>query len=192
MTVKDWYDVKDMRSTGGNDVAYAMDAAPRDATVVRQVREKGAIVFGVSIAAEVTHLANGPETPKRNFVGGGGSIRSSWAGHVCNPYDTERSAGPSSGGAGASVAANLATCSICETTSGSCREPAGQNAAVSFVTTKGLTSEDGTATAQHINHRSGAICRTLGRRRTRCRRHEGGGRAFHTIRATCSPRFRRL
>ncbi len=162
MTVKDWYDVKDMRSTGGNDVAYAMDAAPRDATVVRQVREKGAIVFGVSIAAEVTHLANGPETPKRNFVGGGGSIRSSWAGHVCNPYDTERSAGPSSGGAGASVAANLATCSICETTSGSCREPAGQNAAVSFVTTKGLTSEDGTATAQHINHRSGAICRTLG------------------------------
>ncbi|MGE3332446.1 MAG: amidase family protein [Rhodospirillaceae bacterium] len=162
MTVKDWYDVKDMRSTGGNDVAYAMDAAPRDSTAVRQVREKGAIIFGVSIAAEVTHLASGPETPRRNFVGGGGSIRSSWAGHVCNPYDTERSAGPSSGGAGASVAANLATCSICETTSGSCREPAGQNAAVSFVTTKGLTSEDGTATAQHINHRSGAICRTLG------------------------------
>ncbi|MCC6912892.1 MAG: amidase [Rhodospirillaceae bacterium] len=162
VTVKDWYDVKDMRSTGGNDVAYAMDAAPRDSTVVRQVREKGAIVFGVSIAAEVTHLASGPETPKRTFLGGGGSIRSSWAGHVCNPYDTERSAGPSSGGAGASVAANLATCSICETTSGSCREPAGQNAAVSFVTTKGLTSEDGTATAQHINHRPGAICRTLG------------------------------
>ncbi len=162
MTVKDWYDVKDMRSTGGNDVAYAMDPAPRDSTVVRQVREKGAIIFGVSIAAEVTHIASGPETPRRSFVGGGGSIRSSWAGHVCNPYDTERSAGPSSGGAGASVAANLATCSICETTSGSCREPAGQNAAVSFVTTKGLTSEDGTATAQHINHRSGAICRTLG------------------------------
>lgn len=162
MTVKDWYDVKDMRSTGGNDVAYAMDAAPRDSTAVRQVREKGAIIFGVSIAAEVTHIASGPETPRRNFVGGGGSIRSSWAGHVCNPYDTERSAGPSSGGAGVSVAANLATCSICETTSGSCREPAGQNAAVSFVTTKGLTSEDGTATAQHINHRSGAICRTLG------------------------------
>jgi Asp-tRNA(Asn)/Glu-tRNA(Gln) amidotransferase A subunit family amidase len=162
MTVKNWYDVKDMRSTGGNDVAYAMDAAPRDSTVVRQVREKGAIIFGVSIAAEVTHLASGPETPRRSFVGGGGSIRSSWAGHVCNPYDTERSAGPSSGGAGASVAANLATCSICETTSGSCREPAGQNAAVSFVTTKGLTSEDGTATAQHINHRPGAICRTLG------------------------------
>ncbi len=162
MTVKDWYDVKDMRSTGGNDVAFAMDAPPRDSTVVRQLREKGAIIFAVSIAAEVTHTAPGPEKAAKVFVGGGGTIRSSWAGHVCNPYDTERSAGPSSGGAGAAVAANLATCSVCETTSGSCREPAGQNAVASFATTKGLTSEDGSMTAQHINHRPGAICRTLG------------------------------
>jgi Asp-tRNA(Asn)/Glu-tRNA(Gln) amidotransferase A subunit family amidase len=161
-TVKNWYDVKDMRSTGGNDVAFAMDAPPRDSTVVRQVREKGAIIYGISIAAEVTHLGNGPEKAAKSFIGGSGQIRGSWSGHVCNPYDTERSAGPSSGGAGAAVAANLATCSICETTSGSCREPAGQNATASFVTTKGLTSEDGSATAQWLNHRSGAICNTLG------------------------------
>ena len=161
MNVKNWYDVKDMRSTGGNDVAFAMDAPPRDSTVVRQLREKGAIIFGITIAAEVGHTAQGPERAAKVFIGGGGTIRSSWAGHVCNPYDTERSAGPSSGGAGAAVAANLATCSVCETTSGSCREPAGQNAAASFVTTKGLTSEDGSMTAQYINHRPGAICRTL-------------------------------
>ncbi|MGE4062121.1 MAG: amidase family protein [Rhodospirillaceae bacterium] len=162
MTIKNWYDVKDMRSTGGNDVAFAMDVPPRDSTTVRQVREKGAIIYGISIAAEVTHFAAGDEKAERTFIGGSGQIRGSWSGHVCNPYDTERSAGPSSGGAGAAVAANLATCSICETTSGSCREPAGQNAAASFVTTKGLTSEDGSATAQWLNHRPGAICRTLG------------------------------
>lgn len=162
MTVKDWYDVKDMRSTGGNDVAFAMDAPPRDSTVVRQLREKGAIIFAVTIAAEAGYTMPGPEKATKTFVGGGGTIRSSWAGHVCNPYDTERSAGPSSGGAGASVAANLATCSVCETTSGSCREPAGQTATASFVTTKGLTSEDGTMTAQFVNHRPGAICRTIG------------------------------
>ncbi len=162
VTVKDWYDVKDIRSTGGNDVAFAMDAAPRDATAVGKLRDKGAIIYAVTIAAEVTHGAAGPDKAAKSFIGGSGSIRSSWAGHVCSPYDTERSAGPSSGGAGAAVAANLATCSVCETTGGSCREPAGQNAAPSFVTTKGLTSEDGTATAQHINHRPGAICRTLG------------------------------
>jgi len=33
VAVKDWYDVKDMRSTGGNDVNYAMDAPPRDSTL---------------------------------------------------------------------------------------------------------------------------------------------------------------
>jgi amidase len=160
-SVKDWYDVKDMRSTGGNDVNYAMDAGPADSTVVAALRDKGAIIYAVSIAAEVTHRGEGPAKAGRVFVGGSGGIRSSWGGHVCNPYDTERSAGPSSGGAGASVSANLVTCAICETTGGSCREPANQNAVASLVTTKGLISEDRTATAQFINHRPGVLCRTL-------------------------------
>jgi Asp-tRNA(Asn)/Glu-tRNA(Gln) amidotransferase A subunit family amidase len=161
VSVKDWYDVKDMRSTGGNDVKYAMDAGPADSTIVAALRNKGAIIYAVSIAAEVNHRADGPEKPVRSFVGGGGSIRSSWGGHVCNPYDTERSAGPSSGGAGVSVNANLVSCAICETTGGSCREPANQNAVPSLVTTKGLISEDRSATAQFINHRPGVICRNL-------------------------------
>lgn len=163
ISVKDWYDVKDMRSTGGNDVAFAMDAPPDDATAVAQLREKGAIILAVTVAAEVNF--NGDEGPNKlasSFVGGGGSIRSSWGGHVCNPYDTERSAGPSSGGAGVSVSTNFVTCAICETTGGSCREPAGQNSTPSLVTTKGLTSEDGTMTARFINHRPGAICKTIG------------------------------
>jgi Asp-tRNA(Asn)/Glu-tRNA(Gln) amidotransferase A subunit family amidase len=160
-SVKDWYDVKDMRSTGGNDVNYAMDAAPRDSTVVAALREKGAIIYAVSIAAEIGLRADGPASPTRSFVGGSGSIRSTWGGQVCNPYDTERSAGPSSGGAGVSVAANLVTFGICETTAGSCREPANQNAIASLVTTKGLLSEDNTATAQFINHRPGILARTL-------------------------------
>lgn len=162
ISVKDWYDVKDIRSTGGNDVNFAMDAPPDDSTVVAELRNRGAIILAVTVAAEVNFSADGPNKPARSFVGGGGSIRSSWGGHVCNPYDTERSAGPSSGGAGVSVSANLATCAICETTGGSCREPASQNSAPSFVTTKGLTSEDGSMTAQFINHRPGAICKTIG------------------------------
>ncbi len=124
-------------------------------------------MFSTIAAASIGHtLAPKSDPQKRqenqSFIGGGGSIRSTWGGHVCNPYDTERSAGPSSGGAGASVAANLVTCAICETTGGSCREPAHQNAVALFVTTKGLTSESGTATAQSINDRPGILCRTLG------------------------------
>ena len=161
IAVKDWYDVKDMRSTGGNDVNYAMDAGPADSTIVASLRNKGAIIYAVSIAAEVTNRADGPQKATKSFVGGGGSIRSSWGGHVCNPYDTERSAGPSSGGSGASVNASLVGCAICETTGGSCREPANQNAVPSLVTTKGLISEDRSATAQFINHRPGVLCRNL-------------------------------
>lgn len=162
IAVKNWYDVKDMRSTGGNDVNYAMDAAPWDMTVVSELRAKGAIISGITVASEPGFRSDGPAKPKTSFIGGGGNIRSSWGGNVCNPYDTERAAGPSSGGAGAVVSANLSTCSICETTGGSCREPANGNAVASFVTTKGLTSEFGSATADFINHRPGVICRTLG------------------------------
>ncbi len=162
ISVKDWYDVKDMRSTGGNDVNFAMDAPPDDSTAVAQLRDKGAIILAVTVASEASFNGDGPNTASAAFVGGGGSIRSSWGGHVCNPYDTTRSAGPSSGGAGVSVSANLTTCGICETTGGSCREPAAQNSAPSLVTTKGLTSQDGSMTARFINHRPGAICKTIG------------------------------
>lgn len=161
ITVKNWYDVSDMRSTGGNDVNYARDFAPWDMTVVSQLRAKGAIISGVTVASEPSFRVTAPAKPQTAFVGGG-NVRSSWGGTTCNPYDTERSPGGSSGGAGASVAANMATCSICETTGGSCRIPANANSVASFVTTKGLTSEFGSATADFINHRPGVLCRTLG------------------------------
>ncbi|HKQ84881.1 MAG TPA: amidase family protein [Steroidobacteraceae bacterium] len=161
ITVKNWYDVNDMRSTGGNDVNYATDFAPWDMTIVSQLRAKGAIISGITIASEPSFRDDEPAKPKTSFVGGS-NVRSSWGGTTCNPYDTERSPGGSSGGAGASVAANMATCSICETTGGSCRIPANANAVASFVTTKGLTSEFGSATADFINHRPGVLCRTIG------------------------------
>jgi amidase len=161
ITVKNWYDVADMRSTGGNDVAFAMDAAPRDMTVVAQLRAKGAIISGVTVASEVNFNGGDAIKPKMAFVGGN-AVRATWGGTSCNAFDPERTPGGSSGGAGTSVAANLATCSICETTGGSCRIPANASAVASFVTTKGLTSESGSATADFINHRPGVLCRTLG------------------------------
>ena len=54
VSVKNWYDVKDMRSTGGNDVNYAMDAGASEMTVVTQLRAKGAIISGITVASEVS------------------------------------------------------------------------------------------------------------------------------------------
>jgi Asp-tRNA(Asn)/Glu-tRNA(Gln) amidotransferase A subunit family amidase len=162
-SVKDWYDAKDMRSAGGNDVAFAMDAPPTDSTLVARLRDKGAIILAKSIASQVTNSSDtGPVSPAKLFFPSTDNARATWGGAVCTPYDTERSPGFSSGGAGASVAANLVTCGICETTGGSCRIPANPNAVASLVTTKGVISSDGGWTAQYTNHRPGILCRTLG------------------------------
>ena len=50
-----------------------------------------------------------------------------WGGQACNPYDTARVPRGTSNGSGVSVAANLATCSICEQSSASCKGPASRN-----------------------------------------------------------------
>ena len=42
---KNWYDAKDMRSTGGNDVNYAMDVPPTDSPDIADLRAKGAIIY---------------------------------------------------------------------------------------------------------------------------------------------------
>ena len=162
ITVKNWYDVTDMRSTGGNDVNFAMDAPPHDMTVVKQLRDKGAIIAGITVASEVTFTQpDSPNKPKTAYLGGN-TVRATWGGTACSAYDTERTPSGSSGGAGSAVAANMATCSICETTGGSCRIPANSNSVSSFVTTKGMTSEFGSMTADFINHRPGVLCRNLG------------------------------
>ena len=93
--------------------------------MVAELRAKGAIILAKSIASQVNNTTGGgPATASTFFPPSTDNGRATWGGTVCNPYDTARSPGFSSGGAGASVAANLVTCGICETTGGSCRIPA--------------------------------------------------------------------
>jgi Asp-tRNA(Asn)/Glu-tRNA(Gln) amidotransferase A subunit family amidase len=79
--VKDQYDTFDMRSTSGAAANYANDRPPRDAEVVARLRKAGAIILG---KANMGEYASGD--------------RSTFGGTTCNPYDTSRSAGRSSGG----------------------------------------------------------------------------------------------
>jgi len=69
--------------------------------------------------------------------------RSTFGGTTCNPYDTSRSAGRSSGGSGAAVGANLAMCAIGEETGPSARNPAANNSLVGIVATHSLVSRAG-------------------------------------------------
>jgi len=144
LSIKDQYDTFDMRTTAGMDVAYANDRPPHDATFVKRLREGGAIIVAKANLGEMG-------TP---------NSRSSFGGPFCNPYDTERSPGTSSGGSGSSVAANLVTCSIGEETGGSIHHPAKNNSIVGLAPTQELVSRDGMVGAG-LNTRVGPLCRTV-------------------------------
>ena len=143
-SIKDQYDTFDLRTTAGMDAAYANDRPPRDATFVQRLREAGAIILAKANLGEMA-------TP---------NSRSSFGGPFCNPYDTERSPGTSSGGSGSSVAANLVTCSIGEETGGSIHHPAKNNSIVGLAPTQELVSRDGMIGAA-LNTRVGPLCRTV-------------------------------
>jgi amidase len=143
-SIKDQYDTFDMRTTAGMDAAYANDRPPRDATFVRRLRDAGAIILAKANLGEMG-------TP---------NSRSSFGGPFCNPYDTQRSPGTSSGGSGASVGANLVTCSIGEETGGSIHHPARNNSLVGLAPTQELVSRAGMLGAA-LNTRVGPLCRTV-------------------------------
>lgn len=158
---KDVYDAKDMRSTGGADVSYAMDAAPKDSTIVAELREKGAIIYAKANLSEYNGGGGNPGPVKSTTRTYGAGARAGWPGTACNVYDSTFETGGSSSGSAASVGGNLVTCSICEETGGSCRQPAWRNGAVALVTTKGLIPYGGSIGAEPYLDRAGIVCRTV-------------------------------
>ena len=75
-SLKDWYDAKDMRGTGGNDVNFAMDVPKADSPDIAELRSKGAIIFAVAAASNVGwRSANGPEQGDDVYPGHQPSIR---------------------------------------------------------------------------------------------------------------------
>ena len=147
MAIKDQYDTFDMRTTSGADAFWANDRPPDDATFVARLRAAGAIILAKANMGEYA-------------AGGVTGQRSSFGGTMCNPYDTERDPGSSSGGSGMAVTANFVTCAIGEETGTSVREPAKNNSSVGLAPTRELVSADGMI-QRGITTRVGPICRTV-------------------------------
>src|SRR5437588_1770790 len=142
--IKDQFDTFDMRTTSGGAAAYANDRPPRDSEVVARLRKAGAIILAKGNMGE---YASGD--------------RSTYGGTTCNPYDTSRSAGRSSGGSGAAVAANLVMCAVGEETGPSARNPAANNSLVGIVATHSLVSRAGLVPASLTRDRAGILCRSV-------------------------------
>ncbi|PIR75623.1 MAG: Asp-tRNA(Asn)/Glu-tRNA(Gln) amidotransferase GatCAB subunit A [Candidatus Magasanikbacteria bacterium CG_4_9_14_0_2_um_filter_42_11] len=107
-SVKDAICTLDVRSTAS---AKILDnyIPPFDATVIRKIREQGAVLVGKTNCDAFGH---------------GASNEQSMYGPVKNPHDTSKVAGGSSGGAAASVADHQCLFAIAEDTGGSIRQPA--------------------------------------------------------------------
>src|SRR3989339_111589 len=106
--VKDAINTLDRRSTGS---AKILDnyISPYEATVIRRIREQGAVLIGKNNCDAFGH---------------GASNENSMYGPVKNPHDLSKVAGGSSGGTAAAVADDMCIFGIGEDTGGSIRQPA--------------------------------------------------------------------
>jgi Asp-tRNA(Asn)/Glu-tRNA(Gln) amidotransferase A subunit family amidase len=129
MIVKDNYDTADMPTSGGS-LALKNSVPPDDAFQVRRIREAGALIIAKSNLFE---FAFSPYE----------TVSSALPGHTRNPYALNRVPAGSSGGTGASIAANLAVVGLGTDTGNSIRGPSSHNALVGIRSSMGLTSRDG-------------------------------------------------
>lgn len=143
--LKDNHDTFDLPTTGGSD-ALAGSIPPDDAFAVNLLRDAGAIILG---KAEMDEYAIS------------GSGYSSLGGATLNPYRLSRTSGGSSGGTGASVAANFAVFGTGSDTGGSIRTPCSFQGLVCIRPTRGLVSLDGIIPFVLSRDAIGPIARTV-------------------------------
>jgi AtzE family amidohydrolase len=106
---KDLFDIEGVVTLAGSKILASHPPARRSAAVVRQLEAAGAVLVG---ALNMEEFAYGFLTDNAHH------------GRTCNPHDTARTAGGSSGGTGAAVAADMVPLALGSDTNGSIRIPA--------------------------------------------------------------------
>lgn len=147
MIVKDNFETVDLPVTAGS-LSLAGHVSTRDAFLVRQVRQAGAIVLAKSNMAE---FAFSPYE----------TVGSLLPGYTRNPYALDRVTAGSSGGTAASVAANLGEVGLGTDTGNSIRGPSAHNALVGIRSTMGLTSRAGIVPLNLSADIAGPMARTV-------------------------------
>jgi len=147
IALKDLYDTAGVATTAGSTILA--DRVPAtDATVVRRLREAGAIVLG---KLHMVEFAYGPEGLNAHH----GAPRNPW------DADAERMPGGSSSGSGVAVAAGLAPAALGSDTGGSIRIPASLCGITGLKPTYGRVSRAGVLPLAWSMDHVGPMTRTV-------------------------------
>jgi len=149
--VKDNYATDDQMETTAGSLALLGSRVPRDAFVVKGLRDAGAVILGKANLSEWANF--------RSFQSSSGW--SGRAGQCLNPYVLDHNPCGSSSGSGAAAAANLAAATLGTETDGSIVCPSSLNALVGIKPTLGLTSRSGVVPIAHSQDVTGPMCRTV-------------------------------
>jgi amidase len=149
--IKDNIDTSDKMQTTAGSLALVGSKPPKDAFLVKQLRDAGALILGKTNLSEWANIRSSHSTS--GWSGRGGLTK--------NPYALDRNTSGSSSGSGAATAANLCVVAIGTETDGSVVSPSSINGIVGIKPTVGLVSRSGVIPISHSQDTAGPMARTV-------------------------------
>ena len=151
LLIKDNIDTAGLATTAGSSALASAEPPTADAELVRRIRAAGMVVLGKANLSEWANFRDVEST----------SGWSAYGGLTRNPHALNRSAGGSSSGSGAAVAAGLVSLAVGTETDGSITSPAAYNGCVGFKPTVGLVPTLGVVPISSSQDAPGPLATTV-------------------------------